>query len=428
MDLDSEIKNINKDRTYRMASFISLFIGLQGTFMTVLSVFTSNLKMVIISMTYAILMYIVFFVVRKTKKLTFFYIMVTFIVFGLELSFLVIGGTEGFGVIWMTVVPIFSVYLLDFRKFFALNFSVFLILAIGLWTPVNQFVYDFNHSFELRFPVTYLVSFVFGLFLKHRIQTTEKVLEQQTYLLEREIERAAAIQKNYYNQPAKEYEKWDLGCIIKPMASVTGDLYDIYCRETDLDGIGIFDVSGHGISSGLITMLAKNIIHQEFYDSFDYDISETMERINKRIISEKGKIDNYMTGILIKIQDNCLDLVNAGHPYPLLYRRKTNEIEILKKLPESRGMIGIEGVPTLYATQFIDMEPGDEIVLYTDGVTDAKNQAGENFKLEKMISIIKENVELPAQEQTKAIISEIKQFRGDAEPTDDIALMILKKK
>lgn len=428
MNIDAEIERLNKDRTYRMASVISLFVAVLGFFMTVLSIFTSNKLMVIVSILYGLMSLITFIVVYKTKKLGMFYITISTIVYALELSFLFSGGTNGYGLIWMSIIPIFSVYLLSFKGFFVLNAAVFIILILGLWTPLNKFVYDFTPAFEQRFPITFFVEFFFGLFLKLRIQQTETILEKQTHILEREIERAAAIQKNYYNHPAKEYKNWDLGCLIKPMASVTGDLYDVFGRDENLDGVGIFDVSGHGISSGLVTMLAKNIIHQEFYESYEYDISETMERINNRVISEKGKIDNYMTGIIIKIQDNCLDLVNAGHPYPLLYRRKTNNIEILKKLPETKGMIGIEGVPTLYATQFIDMEPGDEIILYTDGVTDAKNQAGDNFELEKMISIIKANIEIPAQEQAKAIISEIKQFRGEAEPTDDIALMILKRK
>ena len=109
------------------------------------------------------------------------------------------------------------------------------------------------------------------------------------------------------------------------MAAVSGDLFDIYHRQNNIDGIGIFDISGHGLASGLVTMLVKNIIHQEFYKIADTDLAEILSRINTRIIQEKADIENYLTGILVRIGSDKIELVNAGHPFPILYKSKQKE-------------------------------------------------------------------------------------------------------
>ena len=75
---------------------------------------------------------------------------------------------------------------------------------------------------------------------------------------------------------------------MKPLAGVSGDLYDIFYTGNHLNGLGIFDVSGHGISSGLVTMLVKNIIEQEFHDGSNEKLEDVMYIINDRLIEEKG--------------------------------------------------------------------------------------------------------------------------------------------
>lgn len=211
------------------------------------------------------------------------------------------------------------------------------------------------------------------------------------------------------------------------MAGVSGDVYDFYKTDTKLDGFGLFDISGHGISSGLVTMLVKNIINKEFYEHKDFELWEIMSHINECVISEKGDIQNYLTGILIRFKkDDELELVSAGHPMPILYHHETGKCELLIQDPSSMGAIGIADFPVFYNSIFVPLKKNDEIILYSDGVTDVLNEKNENFGLQNFMKAIEKFALECVKEQTEEIANEIKLFRGNRKQTDDLTFIILR--
>ena len=257
---------------------------------------------------------------------------------------------------------------------------------------------------------------------------TEKNLESRNEFLNTEMKLASIVQQSFFKREPIEFENWELSYYNLPMAAVSGDMIDIYHRQRNIDGVGIFDVSGHGLASGLVTMLVKNIIHQEFYKNTESDLAEMLDRINMRIIQEKGEIKNYLTGILIRINGNKLELVNAGHPHPIVYKSALNECFFVDQLPGSFGAIGMDDMPTCYQSQFIELNPGDELILYTDGITDTENELKEVFGKEKFVNSIKQNAALPVMKQTANISNEVSSFRGAAPMEDDITFMIIRRK
>lgn len=256
----------------------------------------------------------------------------------------------------------------------------------------------------------------------------EAYLKKQNDMLGKEIKLASSIQQNFYKQDVTKIKDWDIGFCYQPMTGVSGDLYDVFKTDDVLDGFGVFDVSGHGISSGLVTMLVKNIIHQEFYIDKDEELWETLLKINDRVIEEKGDIENYLTGILARIKDkNTIEFVNASHPLPLVYRKKTGDIEVIPRRTEALGAIGIKDFPTFYESQFINLEEGDELILYTDGAIECINSNSEEFGIERLKESLKNVVEFRASEQIYLILNDINDFRGSVDPKDDITLLIIKK-
>ena len=121
-------------------------------------------------------------------------------------------------------------------------------------------------------------------------QRTEALEKEKNRALQ-EIDLAGFVQKSFYKVDTSEIKDWDLHIAFKPMSGVSGDLYIVFITENHLDGIGIFDISGHGIASGLVTMLVKNIIEKEFKKGKKLPLNNVMEKINDRIIAEKGSID-----------------------------------------------------------------------------------------------------------------------------------------
>lgn len=257
----------------------------------------------------------------------------------------------------------------------------------------------------------------------------EKNLETQKSALEKEIKLASVIQQNFFKQDISSIGDWDIGYFSKPMVGVSGDLLDFYKKDGILRGLGIFDVSGHGISSGLVTMLVKNIIFQEFYkkQSQDEEVWEILNRINDRVIEEKGDIANYLTGILVRVKDNNLEFANAGHPSPLYYSSVTHQCKFIEKPVTTKGAIGLPGFPTFYESQFLDLAIGDEFVLYSDGVLDLKNEKGETFGKERLLNLVRENIDVGAKEQIEYISQNIYNFCGNIQQNDDITVIILKK-
>ena len=420
----------NKD--YQMAWVISLLIGVEGVVMTLICLKEANMRIVIISMSYAIAMLGTFVYINATKKLTPFYVVVYIIAFFLTIDFLMDGGSEGFGIIWMTIIPLFSVYVIPFGSFLIMNTGVLLIIILGMWTPLNAFVYDFTTTFETRFPIIYMVDFLFASFLKHRILSTEKELRHQKDLLSSEIYQAATIQKTFFHQNFTHFSDWEIACRCVPMAGVSGDMYDFYPSkiegEDSLCGAGIFDISGHGISSGIITLLAKNIIMQEFYEGDSIALKDTVQKINDRFILEKGPIDNYITGILLRCDGGKIELVNSGHQRPLLYKSKTKSVSFIENSPESFGAIGICSFPSVFDSVSFEMESGDELILYTDGIVDCENEKKESFGYEELTNVFRKSAGFTAEEQLELLYHTLESFAGDVEPEDDKTIVILRKK
>lgn len=363
-----------------------------------------------------------------TRKMTVFYISAIIVIFGLEYSFLVNGGTEGFGVIWLTVIPLFTVYLLNTTFFYVCNSVFLIILLVAMWSPLNNYIYDFNKAFELRFPLVYALTFLFGSFLKYRITKTEKDLEYQKNLLATEIHQAAVIQQTFFKQNKLDFDKWEVAIKSIPMSEVTGDMYDIYTENDRLDGIGLFDISGHGISSGLITMLTKNIIHQEFYSNINANLQTIVTNIDNHLTRVKGDIENYLTGLMIRTFDTHIDIVNAGHMLPLIYKAKDSSIKLLERDPSSIGALGIKYLPSVYINQEIDIRSGDEIILYTDGLLEFRNKNNELFGIERLIASFEKVKDMTPERQAEFITEDLKQFAEDTQQEDDMTIMILRRK
>lgn len=262
-------------------------------------------------------------------------------------------------------------------------------------------------------------------------------LEKEKFRSELELEMASIVQRKFFPQPIKHFKGWDIAICYEPLAKVSGDLYDYYNFNDILNGISIFDVSGHGISASLITMLSKNIISHAFQRGYrnKENIEHMLNRINNSIITEKGEIDNYLTGLLCRFsefdeKDICtVELGNAGHPYPLHYDATENAIKEIKQ-DENRqhyGAIGMRGLDVSFPEIKFTMGKDDFFVCYTDGLTESSNSQEEQFGLKRVMQIVSENHDKSPETILKILTDKLQEFIGDQPIEDDITIMILKR-
>lgn len=286
-------------------------------------------------------------------------------------------------------------------------------------------------SFLVCLAVFVIMIGFFSIF-KWRTTKNELILKdeqnQRTKLLEKEINLAAFVQNSFYKHIDLKIEGWNIEYFSEPMAGVSGDMHDIYTKGNNLEGLGVFDVSGHGISSGLVTMLVKNIIQQEFELGKEENLQTVMKRINDRIIIEKGDIENYLTGILTRIHDNKVELINAGNPPPIIHKAETNESYFYETNELTNyGVIGMADFPVGYSVNTIEMQSGDSILFYTDGITENCNDENTPYGKKNLMQVFKNNTYKTSKDQLADIVSDYKKFKGDARSSDDITLLILKK-
>ena len=252
-----------------------------------------------------------------------------------------------------------------------------------------------------------------------------------------DLEMAFSVQKNFFPQPVKHFRGWELAVSYIPQAKVSGDLYDYYSYNDILNGIALFDVSGHGLSAGLVTMLSKNIISRLFQRGYRNrePIDKILTKINSTIIYEKGDIDNYMTGILCRFEnlegtDTCLvDLGNAGHPHPLKFSITDKDVKEVLGIDGKKhyGAIGMKGIDVSFASSSFVMKTGDILVFFTDGISETSDKRGEQFGTERIKAILKENYEKSAQEINDAIIDSLIRFAEGNALQDDITLVIARR-
>ena len=258
--------------------------------------------------------------------------------------------------------------------------------------------------------------------------TLEQTRVSHTKAMEKEINLAAFVQESFTKKKMPELEHFKVSYYSKAMAGVSGDMFDFYTHGSTLKGVGIFDVSGHGIASGLVTMLVRNIIQQEFHQNPDKTLAQVVDIIDKRIKKEKHNIENYLTGILIRFNDDKVEIVNAGHPSPVIYSKKNRECYFFDEKREfSSSVIGLSSIdPSFRQTEF-KMEAGDEIFLYTDGVKEALNSERAEFGSNRILNSTRNAMEEDFDKQIHMILTDMGIFTENTSQSDDITIVIIKR-
>lgn len=259
---------------------------------------------------------------------------------------------------------------------------------------------------------------------------TNRDLEDAQRIAARDMQMAVNVQGSFFPGQPPAVQDYDVSFVFKPMAGVSGDLYDFYEKDGRLSGIGLFDVSGHGIASGLITMIGKSIIFRNFHRGHEDRLSRVMEKINRDLIQEIGNVDNYLTGVLLRFNDDSVDYVNAGHT-DLLLRRTDGKVRVVQpKDADFKGFyLGIEAMAGEYKEVRFRLNTGEALLLYCDCLLEEKNAEGEEFGVERLSQALAREPEGSAMNMLQAVLRDFYSFTGKETGFDDdlTAIMIVKK-
>ena len=202
---------------------------------------------------------------------------------------------------------------------------------------------------------------------------------------------------------------------------VGGDFYDFFMVDTDHLAIAIGDVSGKGVPAALFMAVTKYLIEGQSRPGFTPD--EIFSKVNLGLCrnNEQNMFVTSWIGI-IELTTGKLSYCNAGHNPPIVSRH--GEDPELLSGPRSFVLGAKEGVK--YRMAEIVMEPGDRILLYTDGVTEANDHFDEFYGIDRLMARVKENEDIPLNDQIKAITDDIAEFTKHAIQFDDITMLMLR--
>ncbi len=246
----------------------------------------------------------------------------------------------------------------------------------------------------------------------------KEAIEKQK--MEEDLAIGKEIQQNLFPKIIPMSKVFDIAAINISSKQVGGDYYDVFRLNEKEILILIADVSGKGVGASL---LMANL--QAFVKSLtkvEFDLCKLTSKVNDLLVENitPGKFITFFWGILNE-ELRTFKYVNAGHNPPLLARdKKINELD-------KGGMIlGVLKSLQDYQCETIKLETDDLICLFTDGVTEAKNFADEEYSDERLIAKILTNAESDAKKVIEKITHDIKKFSSSAEQSDDITLLVVK--
>ena len=251
------------------------------------------------------------------------------------------------------------------------------------------------------------------------IMTYLELIEKRE--MERELGIAAEIQQKLLPRKLPQLKTATLAAFSFPAKGVSGDYYDVLQFKDERIGLVICDVAGKGVPAALIMVMIRSILH--LITSAEKQAANVITWIN-RGVTGKIDIDRFATMSFLTYDENSKEVIysNAAHHPLLLFRAKSGKIENI----DTEGLpIGIERTAKFGQHRF-KVETGDIIVLYTDGIIEAMNQAGEQYSYERFAELILANASLSTVELVEKIKSDLKAFVGPAPQHDDQTLLLMK--
>ena len=244
--------------------------------------------------------------------------------------------------------------------------------------------------------------------------------ERRLLAIETELETARQIQSSILPARVPEMENLRIAASYHPMTAVAGDFYQFVSSDNNHLGILVADVSGHGIPAALISSMIK-VAMQSVAVHAD-DPAQVLGGLNRILSSEAHGQFASAAYVCIDTENRNALYSAAGHPPLLCWRNTRGEMQRI----ESNGLLFGVAPDSDYPVCSVPLEPSDRLLLYTDGVTETENDAGEAFGDRQLERVVRNNRLQPASDLSRQVLSELQRWRPSAvNQQDDITLIVV---
>ena len=256
----------------------------------------------------------------------------------------------------------------------------------------------------------------YGLFI--RVVTDES---KKRVRLETEIGVARTIQKSL--QPAAPFKNdWcEAAGVTVPATEVGGDYFDMVALSENEVAIVIADVSGHGVGAGILSAMTKSALHTELHHTAS--ATDLLFNLNNAVyqVTDKKMFVSFAY-VLLDRRTMTAHVATAGHP-PILLIRKSDGAIVDIRTPN----LALAVQPsTRYTEEIVKLSGGDILMLYTDGITEAANDKGEQFGSERLKELIEDTERPSAEALSNSILASVRTFTIKKEFADDATIVVVK--
>ncbi len=285
------------------------------------------------------------------------------------------------------------------------------------FSEVEKGNYDVAISLRGRDQLAGLVQ-SFNRMARHLSQSIEERAEREA--IERELEIARQLQRSLLPPPTFRAPGFEIAADFVPAAAIGGDFYHFIGWEDRRLLVAIADVSGHGLSTGIVMSAAKALLSAL---ATDYcPCPELLRRLDRELRSHTGRRHFVTLGLAAFDLDKCqVELTNAGHPYP--YRLEPSGRLTAVENPSRPLAVGL---PQDFKSVAAPVTPGDLWIFYSDGVIEAQSPSGEVFGFERFEALLATCAGQTAAETRDRVLAAWQAFAGCECPEDDRTLLVLR--
>jgi sigma-B regulation protein RsbU (phosphoserine phosphatase) len=294
------------------------------------------------------------------------------------------------------------------------------ILLHDYWSPriIHLPLRIFDNLFALL--CFAFVVYVIQRYIEERESLAETIQRQRDDLL-RDVELAAQVQRMFLPVGTPVIDGLEIAGMMRPFKSVGGDYYDYIPINANTIQIAIGDVSGKGVSAALLMSATAAAMRLEA--DRNRNMLRQVERLNADIAAVSDP-EHYVTLLVAEIdtQERIIRYVNCGHNSALLFQASTHT---LKRLDSSCPPIGLAPNENCELAT-AELTPGDVLIFYTDGVTEAENLLAEEFGMGRLSAILERGSSLSAKALMDDIFSSAANFSKDVGFADDVTILVVK--
>ncbi len=246
-------------------------------------------------------------------------------------------------------------------------------------------------------------------------------------LIEKDLATANDVQRILLPSEEPVFEGFETAGTNMPARYLSGDYFDYIPIDADRLGVVIADVSGKGIPAALLMAMCRTAL-RVLAPSSDSP-AEVMKKLNAQLYPDIRE-DMFISMAYAQLdrRSNNVQLIRAGHDAPLLFRAKDGSVELLKPPGMAVGIDSGRSFNRVTNDFSVALDPGDCLVFYTDGVTEAIDRGGEEFGLEAMKRAVQESASQGAAAVVRKVAEAVRAFVGDHPQHDDITLIAIRKK